>query len=133
MCDCGIKYLFEGKKKLKEILNESDYIYDYIYIKCSCGVNKECIGEEFIFCTKCEKYFCDECNFELVYDINNSSICECKKSNKYFLHKDHYYCNKCKLQKCSSCSEECPKCYKTIIYNDESYCEDCYEIEKIIS
>ncbi len=135
---CDIKYLLEGTKKLIEEVNNNQY--DYFYVTCkNCNNNEEYFHENFIYCQKCDKHFCNICDIDLVSEIHsiikNNNICNCDISNhiKCGL---HYYCELCKIPDCSKCQlnsdsedydhENCPFCYKSLKYDDENYCEFHY-------
>jgi hypothetical protein len=141
MHSCDIKYLYEGTKELEKFYENKNF--DYLYLTCSnCNNNEEYFKENFIYCTNCQKYFCNSCNFDdLVYDIYNKKICNCDNYEHITCELGHSFCITCKLPNCYECEQEdleqnnCCFCYETFIYDDINYCEyhyKCLNIQKCI-
>jgi len=136
MCDCNIRFLIEGTKKLND--EYEDMIKykrgDYFYITCSCGNWEEYFHKNFICCSNCNKYYCDKCNKDLVYDIQKDT-CNCG-GTIYYRCFNHYFCDKCKLPDCYRCDNDtkdkgCPICYKRTTWKQKPICETHYEIKQI--
>lgn len=68
MCDCNIFNLIEGTKELE--INYQIMFGDYCFLECSeCKNTKEYYCRNFIYCSKCHKYYCDQCDAR-VLDIH---------------------------------------------------------------
>lgn len=128
--------------------NLDNQMFDYWYIKCSCGKTNEFFNKNFIHCPKCDKYWCDDCDWKKVYDIQSKNICKCNTDNPFNVREDNnineyiacdicnkYYCKKCALPDCKICikilfkSDNCIFCCKRIKYKNKLICDMHYEIK----
>lgn len=133
MCDCNIRYLIDGTKKLKNWKN--DGIGDYLYMTCSnCQNYEEYFKDNFIECGNCSETYCNNCYSSLVYEVNTYDICKCNDSFVYHKCIGHYYCNTCALPDCELCNDDdnyqdkCPVCSKIYVRDNKKLCELHYEI-----
>ena len=104
-----IEYLCENGHKGKILLKDYDYNkFSLFKEKCNeCGKNQKEINGNLLFCTKCQKFICYECQKNHSNDQHNiiniqkyDSICK--------LHSNTYdsYCFKCKKNLCFYCKFE---------------------------
>lgn len=131
MCDCNVRYLMDGTKKLVEWYQENPKYY--YFINCSCGRQIDYVGDDVIKCINCKKVYCSRCQFNLVFDITHSTICDCTDSIVYYQCGSHYYCDSCQLSDCVLCDSDardnCPKCCERYSWRGRLLCETHNELK----